>query len=48
MKPLKPLFWETSSSGYKLRTLSRVIDMPYDWPVEVNNLEANAFCEWKS
>ena len=22
--------------------------MPLDWPVEVNNLEATAFCNWKS
>ena len=22
--------------------------LPLDWPVEVNNLEATAFCEWKS
>lgn len=22
--------------------------MPWDWPVEVNNLEAEAFCNWKS
>jgi formylglycine-generating enzyme required for sulfatase activity len=22
--------------------------MPWDWPVEVNNLEARAFCNWKS
>lgn len=24
-----------------------VIDMPWDWPVEVNFHEARAFCEWK-
>ena len=24
------------------------IDMPWNWPVEVNNLEAQAFCNWKS
>ena len=22
--------------------------MPWDWPAEVNNLEAQAFCNWKS
>jgi formylglycine-generating enzyme required for sulfatase activity len=22
--------------------------MPWDWPAEVNNLEARAFCKWKS
>lgn len=24
-----------------------VIDMPIDWPVDVNNHEAKAFCMWK-
>ena len=26
----------------------QVIDMPWDWPVDVNYLEAKAFCNWKS
>lgn len=25
-----------------------LIEMPWDWPAEVNNLEAEAFCNWKS
>ena len=24
-----------------------VVDMPWDWPVEVNYHEAKAFCVWK-
>ena len=24
-----------------------VVDMPWDWPVEVNYHEAKAFCAWK-
>jgi formylglycine-generating enzyme required for sulfatase activity len=24
------------------------MQMPWDWPAEVNNLEARAFCKWKS
>jgi len=24
------------------------IDMPWDWPAEVNYLEAKAFCNWKA
>ena len=24
------------------------MDLPLNWPVEVNNLEASAFCKWKS
>lgn len=24
-----------------------IVDMPYNWPVEVNYHEAKAFCKWK-
>ncbi len=41
-----PLFWIESPDGYKFRTMARVIDMPWNWPVEVNYLEAKAFCNW--
>ena len=45
-----PLFWREAKegSGYRLRTLSREIPLPLSWPVEVNALEAEAFCRWKS
>ena len=43
-----PLFWRETEEGYRLRTLSREIDLPLNWPVEVNCLEAEAFCRWKS
>lgn len=41
-----PLFWVESPGGYRLRTMARIIAMPWDWPVEVNYLEAKAFCNW--
>ncbi len=41
-----PLFWQKTDHGYKLRTMAEVIDMPWNWPVEVNYLEAKAFCNW--
>jgi len=41
-----PLFWLKESSGYRFRTLAREIDMPWNWPAEVNYLEAKAFCNW--
>jgi len=41
-----PLFWLADTAGYRLRTMARVIDMPWNWPVEVNYLEAKAFCNW--
>ena len=25
-----------------------IIDMPWDWPVDIASLEAKAFCRWKS
>ncbi|WP_434657205.1 SUMF1/EgtB/PvdO family nonheme iron enzyme [Sulfurimonas sp. NW9] len=33
---------------FKYRALSKIIDMPQDWPVDVNALEAEAFCRYKS
>ncbi|WP_291750884.1 MULTISPECIES: 5-histidylcysteine sulfoxide synthase [unclassified Sulfuricurvum] len=44
-----PPFWIPQEEGtYKYRSLTHEIDMPYNWPVEVNALEAEAFCRWKS
>ncbi len=43
-----PLFWIKSGDGWKLRTMASEIDLPWNWPVEVNYLEAKAFCNWKS
>jgi len=41
-----PIFWVKTGNGYKFRTMAQIIDMPWDWPVEVNYLEAKAFCNW--
>jgi 5-histidylcysteine sulfoxide synthase/putative 4-mercaptohistidine N1-methyltranferase len=43
-----PLFWVKSESGWRLRTMLEEVDLPWDWPVEVNYLEAKAFCNWLS
>ena len=43
-----PLFWIYSEEGYKLRTLAKEMVLPLNWPVEVNHLEAAAYCQWKS
>ena len=32
-----------AAGGYRFRTMAQIIDMPWDWPVEVNYLEAKAF-----
>lgn len=41
-----PLFWIDTPGGYRFRTMAQIIDMPWNWPVEVNYLEAKAFCNW--
>ena len=48
-----PLFWVPiddfkPAKAFKYRAMTEEIDMPWDWPVEVNHLEAKAFCNWKS
>jgi len=43
-----PLFWRKDANGYRLRLVAEEIEMPWSWPVEVNYLEAKAFCNWKS
>ncbi|MDX2425322.1 MAG: 5-histidylcysteine sulfoxide synthase [Cycloclasticus sp.] len=47
-KPEQPLFWIKKDDRYVLRTLLDEQAMPWNWPVEVNYLEAKAFCNWKS
>ena len=48
IKPVMPLFWVKKEEKYLLRTLSAEVEMPWDWPAEVNNLEARAFCKWRT
>jgi len=43
-----PYFWILENGTFKYRALSKIIDMPQDWPVDVNALEAQAFCKYKS
>jgi len=47
-RAIHPPFWVLEDGGYKYRTLSKIIEMPLDWPVDVNALEAEAFCRYKS
>jgi 5-histidylcysteine sulfoxide synthase/putative 4-mercaptohistidine N1-methyltranferase len=41
-----PCFW-LRQEGWRLRLMTEEIEMPWDWPAEVNYHEAKAFCEWK-
>lgn len=43
-----PVFWSKSGETYQYRTMLQIIDMPWDWPVDISYLEAKAFCNWKS
>ena len=44
-----PVYWIKSDDGsYRLRTMLGVVDLPLNWPAEINYLEAKAFCNWKS
>lgn len=43
-----PLFWIKTGDEYRLRLVAEEIPMPWNWPVEVNYLEAKAFCNWKT
>lgn len=47
-KAKHPPFWVKEGEVYKYRALTCNIDMPLNWPVDVNALEAMAFCRWKS
>lgn len=43
-----PTFWKKQDGKYFYRTLTREIELPLSWPVDVNFLEAEAFCNYKS
>lgn len=43
-----PLFWIKEGENYKLRLVAEIIPMPWNWPVEINYLEAKAFTNWKA
>ena len=48
LKSDMPRFWRRDGDEYRLRCMVQEIPMPWDWPVEVNQLEAKAFCNWKA
>lgn len=43
-----PKFWKVKGDEYFYRSMLEEIEMPWSWPAEVNALEAEAFCNWKS
>lgn len=46
---LCPVFWIKQEDGsFTYRAMFEEMPMPLNWPVDVNYLEAKAFCRWKS
>lgn len=45
-KPMHPVFWVAKEGKYLYRTLAEEVEMPLNFPVDVNYLEAKAFCNW--
>jgi len=43
-----PLFWRKEGKEFFLRLVADELSMPWNWPVEVNYLEAKAYCNWQS
>jgi len=43
-----PKFWFKEKGEYFQRNLVSTMPLPLNWPVEVNYLEAKAFCNWKN
>ncbi|MFM8634975.1 MAG: 5-histidylcysteine sulfoxide synthase [Planctomycetia bacterium] len=41
-----PKFWLRRNGGYVQRNLLNEMPLPRNWPVEVNCLEAQAYCAW--
>ncbi len=47
-KPKHPPFWVAKDGKYAYRAITKEMDMPLFWPVDVNYLEAKAYCNWLS
>lgn len=47
-KATMPRFWSYRDGQFWQRNLLSEIPLPLNWPVEINYLEAKAFCNWKS
>lgn len=47
-KAQHPVYWIKDGDNYQYRTMLETIPMPWDWPADINYLEAKAFCNWKS
>ena len=46
VKSTHPKFWVPEQGGFRYRAMFDEIELPMDWPVEVNAHEAWAYCNW--
>ena len=44
----QPTFWVRDGAQWRLRLMLEEVAMPWNWPVETNCHEAQAFCRWQS
>ncbi len=42
-----PKFWLLQNGNYQYRAMFDEMDLPLNWPVEVNHYEAMAYCRWQ-
>ena len=42
-----PKFWLEKDGHFLLRAMFDIVEMPWNWPVEIIAHEAEAFCRWK-
>ena len=42
-----PAFWKRHHGTWSYRRMFDWVDLPQDWPAEVNAFEAEAFCAWR-
>lgn len=47
-KAQHPTFWLQKDNQWYYRSMTEEFKMPWSWPVDVNYLEAKAFCNWKA
>ncbi|WP_223787714.1 5-histidylcysteine sulfoxide synthase [Marinicella meishanensis] len=41
-----PTFWRQQDGTWLYRNMTNEVSMPWSWPVDVNYLEAKAYCNW--
>ncbi len=48
VKAKYPTFWIKKGKEFKYKSLTKILPLPLNWPVDINYLEAEAFCNYLS